>query len=62
MQAPTCGSIGLRFLPTRYKVGDDPQTEVIAFIRGLFGRSVLTNHMVESTAISDAGADQADLV
>lgn len=51
----------LRFLPTRYKVGDAPQTEVIAFIRGLFGRSVLTNHMVESTAISDAGLTKQTL-
>ncbi len=44
-----------RFLPTRSKVGDAPQTEVIAFIRGFFGHSVLTNDMVESTAMSDAG-------
>lgn len=51
----------LRFLPTRYKVGDAPQTEVIAFIRGLFGRSVLINHMVESTAISDAGLTKQTL-
>lgn len=51
----------LRFLPTRYKVGDAPQTEVIAFIRGLFGRSVMTNHMVESTAISDAGLTKQTL-
>ena len=51
----------LRFLPTRYKVGDAPQTEVIAFIRGLFGRSVLTHHMVESTAISDAGLTKQTL-
>ena len=50
-----------QFLRTRYKVGDAPQTEVIAFIRGLFGRSVLTNHMVESTAISDAGLTKQTL-
>lgn len=51
----------LRFLPTRFKVGDAPQTEVIAFIRGLFGRSVLANQMVESTAISDAGLTKQTL-
>lgn len=45
----------LRFLPTRYKTGDAPQTEMLTFIRGLFGKAVLVNHMVESTAISDAG-------
>lgn len=45
----------LRFLPTRYKSGDAPQTEMLTFIRGLFGKAVLVNHMVESTAISDAG-------
>ncbi len=51
----------LKFLPTRYKVGDAPQTEMIAFIRGLFGRSVLTNQMVESTAVSDAGLTKQTL-
>ncbi|NBZ89382.1 plasmid partitioning protein RepA [Stagnihabitans tardus] len=51
----------LRFLPTRFKVGDAPQTEVIAFVRGLFGRSVLVNQMVESTAISDAGLTKQTL-
>lgn len=51
----------LRFLPTRYKVGDLPQTEMITFIRGLFGRSVLTNLMVESTAVSDAGLTKQTL-
>lgn len=51
----------LRFLPTRYKVGDAPQTEVLTFIRGLFGRGVLVNHMVESTAISDAGLTKQTL-
>ena len=51
----------LRFLPTRYKAGDAPQTEVITFIRGLFGRSVLVNQMVESTAIADAGLTKQTL-
>ena len=51
----------LRFLPTRYKVGDAPQTEVVTFIRSLFGRSVMINHMVESTAISDAGLTKQTL-
>ena len=34
---------------------------MIAFIRGLFGRSVLTNQMVESTAVSDAGLTKQTL-
>lgn len=51
----------LKFLPTRYKVGDAPQTEMITFIRSLFGRSVLTNQMVESTAIADAGLTKQTL-
>lgn len=51
----------LRFLPTRYKVGDLPQTEMVTFIRALFGRSVLTNLMVESTAVSDAGLTKQTL-
>ncbi|WP_341485474.1 plasmid partitioning protein RepA [Thioclava sp. GXIMD4215] len=51
----------LKFLPTRYKVGDAPQTEMVTFIRSLFGRSVLLNHMVESTAIADAGLTKQTL-
>jgi chromosome partitioning protein len=51
----------LKFLPTRYKVGDAPQTEVVAFVRSLFGRAVLINQMVESTAISDAGLTKQTL-
>ena len=51
----------LKFLPTRYKVGDAPQTEVVAFIRSLFGRAVLVNQMVESTAVSDAGLTKQTL-
>lgn len=50
----------LRFLPTRYKVGDAPQTEVIAFIRGLFGQSVMLNHMVEFDRDFRCGPDQAN--
>nr|HMQ23335.1 plasmid partitioning protein RepA [Planctomycetota bacterium] len=37
------------------------QTKVVAFLRNLFGDHVLTNPMVKSTAISDAGLTKQTL-
>jgi chromosome partitioning protein len=45
----------LRYLITRYEPNDGPQTQVVGFIRNLFGDLVLTNAMLKSTAVSDAG-------
>ena len=45
----------LRYLITRYEPGDGPQTQMVAFMRSLFGRHVLTNPMLKSVAVSDAG-------
>src|SRR5829696_3306055 len=45
----------LRYLVTRYEPNDGPQTQIVAFLRSLFGPRVLTNMMVKSTAVSDAG-------
>ena len=45
----------LRYLITRYEPNDGPQTQVVGFLRNLYGDLVLTNAMVKSTAVSDAG-------
>jgi chromosome partitioning protein len=51
----------IRYLVTRYEAQDGPQTKVVAFLRNLFGDHVLTNPMVKSTAISDAGLTKQTL-
>jgi chromosome partitioning protein len=45
----------LRYLITRFEPNDGPQAQVAAFLRNLYGNLVLTNSMVKSTAVSDAG-------
>jgi chromosome partitioning protein len=51
----------LRYVVTRYEPGDAPQTQMVAFMRSLFRERVLTNVMVKSTAISDAGLSKQTL-
>lgn len=51
----------LRYLVTRYEPQDAPQAQVVAFLRTLFGPRVLTNAMLKSTAISDAGLTKQTL-
>lgn len=51
----------IRYLITRYEAADGPQTDMAAFIRSLFGRNVLTNPMLKSVAISDAGLTKQTL-
>jgi chromosome partitioning protein len=51
----------LRYLITRHEPQDGPQTQVVGFLRNLFGERVLTNTMVKSTAISDAGLTKQTL-
>ena len=51
----------LRYLVTRYEPQDGPQTQVVGFLRSTFGERVLTNPMVKSTAISDAGLTKQTL-
>jgi len=51
----------MRFLLTRYEVQDGPQTRIAALLRNLFGEAVLTNVMVKSAAVSDAGLTQSTL-
>jgi chromosome partitioning protein len=51
----------LRYLVTRYEPQDAPQTQVVGFLRSLFGERVLTNAMVKTTAVSDAGLTKQTL-
>ena len=51
----------VRYLITRYEASDGPQTDMVAFIRSRFGRHVLTNPMLKSVAISDAGLTKQTL-
>lgn len=45
----------LRYLITRHEPNDGPQAQISAFLRTQFGERVLTNAMLKSTAIADAG-------
>ena len=49
------------YVLTRYEPRDGPQAQVAAFLRNLFGERVLTNTMVKSTAIADAGLSKQTL-
>jgi len=51
----------LRYVITRYESQDGPQTQVVGFLRSLLGERVLTNTMLKSTAISDAGLTKQTL-
>jgi len=51
----------MRYLITRYEPTDSPQTQMVAFMRTLFGERVLTNAMLKSTAVSDAGITKQTL-
>jgi chromosome partitioning protein len=51
----------LRYLVTRYEPNDGPQTQVVGFLRSLFGDEVLTHAMLKSTAVSDAGLTKQTL-
>lgn len=51
----------MRYLVTRYEPGDTPQSQMVHFMRSLFGGFVLKNEMVKSTAISDAGITKQTL-
>jgi len=51
----------LRYVITRYEPSDGPQTQMVAFLRAMFGDHVLTHPMLKSTAISDAGITKQTL-
>jgi chromosome partitioning protein len=45
----------LRYLVTRFEPNDGPQAQVVGFLRNLFGDLVLTQAMLKSTAVTEAG-------
>lgn len=45
----------LRYLITRFEPNDGPQAQIVGFLRNLFGELVLTQTMLKSTAVSEAG-------
>ncbi len=45
----------IKYLMTRYEPNDMPQYQMSSFMRSIFGKRVLENAMLKSTAISDAG-------
>lgn len=51
----------IRYLLTRYEPQDAPQTKVVALLRNLFDEYVLTNPMLKSAAVSDAGLTKQTL-
>ncbi|WP_029066139.1 plasmid partitioning protein RepA [Labrenzia sp. DG1229] len=51
----------LRYLITRYEPTDIPQTQMLGFMQSMFAEEILSNQMVKSTAISDAGLTKQSL-
>jgi len=50
-----------RYLVTRYEPTDGPQAQMVGFMQALFHRRMLTNAMLKSTAVSDAGITKQTL-
>lgn len=51
----------MRYLLTRYEPTDAPQNRIVAFLRTMYGDTVLNAPMLKSTAISDAGLTKQTL-
>lgn len=51
----------MRYLVTRFEPNDGPQTQMAGFMRSIFGNRVLSNTMLKSTAVSDAGLTKQTL-
>lgn len=51
----------MRYLVTRFEPNDGPQSQMTGFMRAIFGNRMLTNAMLKSTAISDAGVTKQTL-
>lgn len=50
-----------RYVVTRFEPSDGPQGQIVGLMRSLFGERVLTNAILKSTAISDAGLTKQTL-
>ncbi len=51
----------MRYVLTRYEPADAPQNRIMAFLRTMYGESVLNAPILKSTAISDAGLTKQTL-
>lgn len=51
----------LRYLITRYEPTDIPQAQMLGFMQSMLAEEILTNQMLKSTAISDAGLTKQSL-
>lgn len=51
----------MRYLICRYEPSDTPQTQMAGFLRVQFGKRVMTEPFLKSTAVSDAGLTQQTL-
>lgn len=51
----------LRYLITRYEPTDIPQAQMLGFMQSILAEEILTNPMLKSTAISDAGLTKQTL-
>ena len=51
----------VKFLITRYEPSDGPQTQMAGYLRSILAGQVMTEPMLKSTAISDAGMTQQTL-
>lgn len=50
-----------RYLITRYEPMDIPQQQMVGFMQSMFAQQMMRNHMVKSTAVSDAGLTKQSL-
>ena len=50
-----------RYLVTRFEPTDIPQAQMVGFMQSMFAKQMLKNHMLKSTAISDAGLTKQTL-
>ena len=50
-----------RYLITRYEPMDIPQQQMVGFMQSMFAQHMMRNHMVKSTAVSDAGLTKQTL-
>jgi chromosome partitioning protein len=50
-----------RYLITRYEPMDIPQQQMVGFMQSMFAQQMMKNHMVKSTAVSDAGLTKQTL-
>lgn len=50
-----------RYLITRYEPMDIPQQQMVGFMQSMFAQQMMKNHMLKSTAVSDAGLTKQTL-